>query len=129
MQRLFSYGTLQFPQVQESLFGRLLEGQREELPGYRVENLKITEQEVIQKSGTNLHPILVKTDNPMDSVEGMVLKSPKRNWLRRTSTKWTTMLELWQTCRRGLRLGFMRPLEFKPRYPHESHGIRCKFLS
>ena len=82
MQRLFSYGTLQFPQVQESLFGRLLEGQREELPGYRVENLKITEQEVIQKSGTDLQPILVKTDNPMDSVEGMLFEVTKEELVK-----------------------------------------------
>ena len=72
MENLFSYGTLQLPQVQQSLFGRLLEGTREELPGYRVEELKIRDQTVIEKSGTDMHPILVATGNPNDFVHGMV---------------------------------------------------------
>ena len=72
MENLFSYGTLQFPQIQQSLFGRLLEGNNEKLPGYRVEELKIRDQAVIEKSGTDMHPILVATGNPSDIVQGMV---------------------------------------------------------
>ena len=72
MENLFSYGTLQLPQVQQSLFGRLLEGNNEELPGYRVEELKIRDRAVIEKSGTDMHPILVATGNPSDIVQGMV---------------------------------------------------------
>jgi hypothetical protein len=34
MPLLFSYGTLQQEDVQWSTFGRLLEGQRDELPGF-----------------------------------------------------------------------------------------------
>jgi gamma-glutamylcyclotransferase (GGCT)/AIG2-like uncharacterized protein YtfP len=72
MENLFSYGTLQLSQVQQFLFGRLLEGTREELPGYRVDELKIRDQTVIEKSGTDMHPILVVTGNPSDIVQGMV---------------------------------------------------------
>jgi len=72
MENLFSYGTLQLPQVQQSLFGRLLEGTNEELPGYRVDELKISDRTVIEKSGTDMHPILVATGNPSDIVQGMV---------------------------------------------------------
>ncbi len=72
MENLFSYGTLQLPQVQQSLFGRLLEGTREELPGYRIEELKIRDRAVIEKSGTDMHPILVATGKPSDIVQGMV---------------------------------------------------------
>ena len=72
MEKLFSYGTLQLPQVQESLFGRILVGTKEELPGYKVEKLRIRDQAVIEKSGTDMHPILVHTGEPTDVVVGMV---------------------------------------------------------
>ena len=74
MEKLFSYGTLQLPQVQESLFGRILAGTKEELPGYKVEKLKIKNQAVIEKSGTDMHPILVQTGKPRDVVAGMVFE-------------------------------------------------------
>jgi gamma-glutamylcyclotransferase (GGCT)/AIG2-like uncharacterized protein YtfP len=74
MEKLFSYGTLRLPQVQESLFGRLLDGTKEELPGYKVEDLKIKDQTVIEKSGTDMHPILVQTGEPTDVVSGMVFE-------------------------------------------------------
>lgn len=71
---MFSYGTLQLPQVQESLFGRILTGRKEELPGYKIEKLKITDRAVIEKSGTDMHPILVRTREPSDLVSGMVFE-------------------------------------------------------
>ena len=74
MEKLFSYGTLQLPQVQESLFERILSGTEEELPGYKVEKLKIKDQAVIEKSGTDMHPILVRTGEPADVVAGMVFE-------------------------------------------------------
>ena len=74
MEKLFSYGTLQLPQVQESLFGRILAGAKEQLPGYKVEKLKIKDQGVIEKSGTDMHPILVHTGDPTDVVAGMVFE-------------------------------------------------------
>ena len=74
MEKLFSYGTLQLPQVQESLFGRTLIGMKDELPGYRVEELKIKDQAVIEKSGTDMHPILVKSDDPDEIVAGMIFE-------------------------------------------------------
>ena len=74
MEKLFSYGTLQLPQVQESLFGRILTGRKEELPGYKIEKLKITDRAVIEKSVTDMHPILVRTREPSDLVSGMVFE-------------------------------------------------------
>ena len=72
MEQLFSYGTLQLPQVQEALFGRILAGTKEELHGYKVEKLKIKDQAVIEKSGTDMHPILVRTGKAADLVSGIV---------------------------------------------------------
>lgn len=47
MEKLFSYGTLQLPEVQRSLFGRLLNGQVDQLPGYAIKELKINDRAVI----------------------------------------------------------------------------------
>ena len=44
------------------------------MPGYKVEKLKITDQAVIEKSGTDMHPILVRTGEPGDLVSGMVFE-------------------------------------------------------
>ena len=60
--------------MQESLFGRILTGRKEELPGYKIEKLKITDRAVIEKSGTDMHPILVRTREPSDLVSGMVFE-------------------------------------------------------
>jgi gamma-glutamylcyclotransferase (GGCT)/AIG2-like uncharacterized protein YtfP len=74
VEKLFSYGTLQLPQVQEFLFGRILAGTKDELPEYKVEKLKIKDQAVIEKSGTDMHPILVQTGETVDFVAGMVFE-------------------------------------------------------
>lgn len=74
MEKLFSYGTLQLPEVQRSLFGRLLNGQVDQLPGYTIKELKINDRAVIKKSGTEIHPILVPSGKSEDVVSGMVFE-------------------------------------------------------
>ena len=44
MQKLFTYGTLQHPEVQEDLFGKTLKGTPETLLGYRVREIQIEEE-------------------------------------------------------------------------------------
>lgn len=77
MEKLFSYGTLQLPEVQRSLFGRLLNGQVDQLPGYTIKDLKINDRAVIQKSGTEIHPILVPSGKSENVVSGMVFELTK----------------------------------------------------
>ncbi len=74
MANLFSYGTLQLDSVQRETFGRLLEGERDVLPGYVIGEVIISDPEVIRKSGTDRHPILRYTGNPQDEVPGMVFE-------------------------------------------------------
>ncbi|MBT3666655.1 MAG: gamma-glutamylcyclotransferase [Opitutae bacterium] len=74
MESLFSYGTLQLEEVQKALFGRILMGMKDQLPGYQVENLKIMDPHVIEKSGTDIHPILVFTGDSTDFVSGTVFE-------------------------------------------------------
>jgi hypothetical protein len=72
--RLFSYGTLQLASVQIALFGRLLEGSKDAMPGYRHSMVEITDPGVIAKSGTALHPIVTNSGNPAEAVEGILFQ-------------------------------------------------------
>jgi gamma-glutamylcyclotransferase (GGCT)/AIG2-like uncharacterized protein YtfP len=74
---LFSYGTLQMESVQLSAFGRLLAGQADSLPGFRLEYLRITNPEAIKISGKEFHPQVVK-GKADEFVEGMVFELTQR---------------------------------------------------
>ncbi|WP_190810747.1 gamma-glutamylcyclotransferase family protein [Flagellimonas sp. S3867] len=64
MEHLFTYGTLQDVQVQQYIFQRTLEGQSDSLPGFkRLENAVY-----------DRYPLVIRTGNPQDFVEGMVYK-------------------------------------------------------
>lgn len=71
---LFSYGTLQLEAVQLSSFGRLLNGAKDSMPGFRKDMLEITDPEVLKTSGERFHPVVSPSDNPADEVEGMVFE-------------------------------------------------------
>jgi hypothetical protein len=72
MERLFSYGTLQLPEVQRATFGRLLVGAPDALVGFRQELVEITDSDVLAKSGERFHPIVTHTGDPADRVAGTV---------------------------------------------------------
>jgi uncharacterized protein len=69
---LFSYGTLQQPEVQRANFGRLLEGEPDALPGYRLGSVRIDDPEVVGESGSAVHPIVIRTGDAADLVAGIV---------------------------------------------------------
>jgi len=71
MPRLFSYGTLQLRQVQQATYGRLLEGVPDALRGYRLDQLIITDPEVVRLSGKPVHAIARFTGDPGDRIEGV----------------------------------------------------------
>lgn len=71
---LFTYGTLQLPDVQLDTFGRLLDGEDDALPGYRLEWIDVGDERAAQLSGLDTHPILRRTDDPRDRVFGRVLR-------------------------------------------------------
>lgn len=74
MTHLFSYGTLQTEQVQMETFGRILEGEKDILTGYKLSKVEITDPEVLRKSGQKYHPILAFSGNREDEVEGVLFK-------------------------------------------------------
>jgi len=71
-EKLFSYGTLQYETVQLANFGRKLEGNKDQLSGFELSMLEITNPEVIATSGEAFHPIITYTGNSTNCVDGMV---------------------------------------------------------
>lgn len=73
LHRVFSYGTLQQDSVQKDLFGRLLEGESLEIRGFQVQDVKITDPEVIRLSGKDIHPGIQRTHDKSHVVSGTLL--------------------------------------------------------
>jgi len=71
---LFVYGSLRDPAVQRALFGRVVDGTADALPGYRLNTVTIRDEGAIRTSGTATHLILDPSDDPGDRVPGMVLR-------------------------------------------------------
>lgn len=71
---LFTYGTLQRPEVQLDTFGRLLEGSPAALPGYTIVYEDIRDRRLVDASEPTRHPILRRTGNPLDKAVGVVAR-------------------------------------------------------
>jgi gamma-glutamylcyclotransferase (GGCT)/AIG2-like uncharacterized protein YtfP len=71
---LFSYGTLQQPEVQLANYGRLLTGAPDALRGYRLAPLAISDPHVIALSGKAMHTIARSSGSPEDRVEGALFE-------------------------------------------------------
>ena len=69
---LFSYGTLQLPEVQLSTYGRRLDGDGDSLAGFRLSTITINSSAVAGISGTADHPIVTYTGSDADHVAGML---------------------------------------------------------
>lgn len=72
-QLLFSYGTLQDPDVQLDTFGRRLSAEDDVLPGYTIDYAEIEDTRVVDLSGLSVHPVVRPTGSPLDKVVGKVL--------------------------------------------------------
>jgi len=72
LNKLFSYGTLQYKKVQIKTFGRELKGIKDKLIGYKVSMIKINNQDVVSKSEESEHPIIEYTGNSKDIVKGVL---------------------------------------------------------
>jgi len=72
--RLFSYGTLRQRDVQLATFGRELVGRADVLVGFSLSMLTITDPAVVALSGESEHPMLRRTGDPRDQVEGVIFE-------------------------------------------------------
>jgi gamma-glutamylcyclotransferase (GGCT)/AIG2-like uncharacterized protein YtfP len=73
LNKLFSYGTLQFAEVQKQTFGRYLQTQVNQLAGFTLSQVEITDPHVLATSGERFHPIISFTGNPQDTVDGAIM--------------------------------------------------------
>src|SRR3954467_3418856 len=71
---LFSYGTLQYRNVQVANFGRELTGRADALPGYTGGRVPITDLEVVASSGESHYANAVPSSHPEDAVSGTVFE-------------------------------------------------------
>jgi hypothetical protein len=71
--RVFTYGTLQDPAVQRSVFGRLVPSEADSMPGFRLDYVTIVDPAVIAASGTDRHRIL-RPSTAADVIDGACLQ-------------------------------------------------------
>lgn len=69
---LFSYGTLQQPEVQLATFGRRLDGCPDAVVGHDLSWVTIRDPHVVATSGSDRHPVLVASDDADAAVVGTV---------------------------------------------------------
>jgi gamma-glutamylcyclotransferase (GGCT)/AIG2-like uncharacterized protein YtfP len=74
MPLLFSYGTLQQESVQLSTFGRLLQGQRDELPRFEQSSIRIEDPQVVATSGQTHHANVTFNGRSDSRVSGIVFE-------------------------------------------------------
>jgi hypothetical protein len=74
MPLLFSYGTLQQDDVQLSTFGRPLNGQRDELPGFERSSVSIDDPQVVATLGRTHHANVTFNGNEESRVPGTVFE-------------------------------------------------------
>lgn len=67
MERLFTYGTLQYPEIQQAVLGRMVQGKPDVLVGYRKTQINL---------GGNHYPIIVEDVNSL--VEGQLIEVTPR---------------------------------------------------
>ncbi|MGC3994865.1 MAG: gamma-glutamylcyclotransferase family protein [Propionicimonas sp.] len=67
---VFSYGTLRLADVQRGTYGRLLDGEDDQLVGWTLQYLAISNPEVVALSGIAEHPVAVPTGDPSHAVAG-----------------------------------------------------------
>ena len=74
MPLLFSYGTLQQPDVQRSTFGRLLNGQPDALVGFERSSRRVDDPAFVAASGRAEHAIVIFTGRDDSRVPGTVFE-------------------------------------------------------
>jgi gamma-glutamylcyclotransferase (GGCT)/AIG2-like uncharacterized protein YtfP len=74
MPLLFSYGTLQQADVQLSTFGRLLQGRRDELPGFEPSSVRIEDPRVIATTVRTHHANVTFNGREDSRVSGTVFE-------------------------------------------------------
>ncbi len=73
-ENLFSYGTLQKDKVQIELFGRLLDGVKDILKGYKLSSIEIKDESFLSKGEQKNQLTAVLSKDDTDLIEGTVFE-------------------------------------------------------
>ena len=73
-ENLFSYGTLQQDRVQLELFGRLLNGAKDCLIGYKISTIEIEDESFLAKGEQKYQLTVIPLNNENDFIEGVVFE-------------------------------------------------------
>jgi gamma-glutamylcyclotransferase (GGCT)/AIG2-like uncharacterized protein YtfP len=73
-ENLFSYGTLQKETVQLELFGRILNGTKDILKGYKISSIEIKDSAFLANGAEKLQQTLIRSGDAADLVEGTVFE-------------------------------------------------------
>ena len=71
---VFSYGTLRDPEVQRSTLGRALPGAEDELVGYQLTTIRVTDPAFVALTGKAVHANVRPTGLPAHRVRGLALE-------------------------------------------------------
>ncbi len=71
---LFSYGTLQKPELQMELFGRIINGSPDILCKYKIGKIEIKDPEFVLKSGQQFHLVALPSASDADTISGIALE-------------------------------------------------------
>ena len=99
---LFSYGTLQLDSVQMATFGRLLDGQADVMPGFRIDQVEIIDPDVLKASGQRFHPVVSPSSNRADDVAGTVFTVTSDELLRADAYEVSDYKRIAVTLKSGL---------------------------
>ena len=69
-ENLFSYGTLQKREIQLKLFGRFLSGAKDNLRGWKISSIKITDKAFLAKGEEKSQLTVIFSNDETDAVEG-----------------------------------------------------------
>jgi gamma-glutamylcyclotransferase (GGCT)/AIG2-like uncharacterized protein YtfP len=72
MPLLFSYGTLQDEDVQRSTYGRPLQGQPDELPGFELSSVPIADPQVVAATGLTHYANVIHNGRSDSRIRGTV---------------------------------------------------------
>jgi gamma-glutamylcyclotransferase (GGCT)/AIG2-like uncharacterized protein YtfP len=78
---LFSYGTLQNQEIQKELFGRVLQGSRDSLKGYRASTIEIKDASIPSKGEPQTYLIALPSPNEQDKIEGVAFELTEQELL------------------------------------------------
>ncbi|MGY5356111.1 gamma-glutamylcyclotransferase family protein [Wenyingzhuangia sp. IMCC45467] len=74
MKLFFSYGVLQFEKTQIETFGKPLPSKKDIVKGYKLDNIKVVNPEMVTLMDNNFHPIAKPSNNPNDEIIGTVFE-------------------------------------------------------